>query len=193
MSDKTRAQKDARVDSILQEHGHVLSELQEHIQAENASNHVSFDELKSMYAHNQSCFEELKLAITSFTGKKTKSARDSAEILGSGTGVTHNVFVNTQSPSMTTVQPHVMETRKPHHAFRVGRVDFPRFNGNDVSSWIFQVEYYFENDGTPEEYKLKLTSIHSEGEDLQWHQGYMRIHSVRLARIRRCPSRSFWG
>lgn len=49
----TRAQKDARVDDMLQEHGRLQSELQEQIQAVNSMTRVFFDELKWMYAHNQ--------------------------------------------------------------------------------------------------------------------------------------------
>lgn len=128
-SGETRAQKDAREYGMLQEHGRLLSELQEQIQAGNAMTQVPFDELKSMYAHNQACFEELKLTITTFTGKQTESARNSAGVLGSGSVVGRNVAGHNQSPAMTTAQD-----REPRHAFRVGRVEFPRFNGNDVSS-----------------------------------------------------------
>lgn len=72
-----------------------------------------------------------------------------------------------------------MECREPRHVYRVGKIDFPRFTNNDVSSCLYQVEHYFEIDGTPEEAKLKLTAIHLQGEALQWHQEYMRVHSVR--------------
>lgn len=160
----TRAQKDARVDDMLQEHGRLQSELQEQIQAVNSMTRVFFDELKWMYAHNQACFEEIRLTITTFTGKQTESARDSARILRSGFAIGRNVAGHNQSPAMT-----INQDREPHHAFRMGRVDFPNFNGNDVSSLLYQVEHYCEIDGTPKESKLNLVAIHLEGEALQWH------------------------
>lgn len=148
-SGETRAQKDARVDGTLQEHHRLLSELAEQVMAANVRTQTSFDELKMMYAHNQSSLEDLKLSMASFAANKQEPAKnlESAGILGSGIGPTRSGLTSNPQPTVGTAT--VNETRDLKHMYRVGRIDFPRFSGNDVSSWLFQVEHYFEIDGTP--------------------------------------------
>jgi len=55
----------------------------------------------------------------------------------------------------------------------LARIDFPRFNGENVNQWIYQCENYFLIDKTPEEFKVQLALVHLEGKALQWHTTLM--------------------
>lgn len=56
---------------------------------------------------------------------------------------------------------------------RVGKIEFPKFRGDDFEDWLFRCEQFFQMDGTPEEAKLKIVVIHLEGRALHWHQSFM--------------------
>ena len=56
---------------------------------------------------------------------------------------------------------------------RLARIDFPRFNGENVNQWIYQCENYFLIDKTLEEFKVQLAIVHLEGKALQWHTALM--------------------
>ncbi|XP_021974525.1 uncharacterized protein LOC110869591 [Helianthus annuus] len=55
---------------------------------------------------------------------------------------------------------------------RVGRLDFPRFNGEDVEGWIYKCNHFFAIDKTPDEHKVQVAVVNLEGAALQWHQAY---------------------
>nr|CAD1823577.1 unnamed protein product [Ananas comosus var. bracteatus] len=57
---------------------------------------------------------------------------------------------------------------------RFTKVEFPRFNGMDLKGWVYRCEQFFEIDGTEEDAKVKLATIHLESRALQWHQVYMK-------------------
>ncbi|KAF5468658.1 hypothetical protein F2P56_012797, partial [Juglans regia] len=50
------------------------------------------------------------------------------------------------------------------------RLDFPHFNGENPSAWIFKASQYFEFHQTTPAQKLLLASYHMEGEALVWYQ-----------------------
>lgn len=54
------------------------------------------------------------------------------------------------------------------HPYRAVRMDFPRFEGNDVLHWIFKKEPYFEYFGVEDMEILQLTVIHFEGYVVPW-------------------------
>lgn len=57
---------------------------------------------------------------------------------------------------------------------RLGRLDFPRFGGDKIREWLFKVEEFFTIDNTPEELKVRLSSIHFDGSASTWHQAVMQ-------------------
>ncbi|XP_076915407.1 uncharacterized protein LOC143574750 [Bidens hawaiensis] len=57
---------------------------------------------------------------------------------------------------------------------RYGRIDFPKFNGEDVEGWLYKCDHFFEMDRTPDSSKLRIAVVNLEGPALQWHQAYMR-------------------
>ncbi|KAJ0745438.1 putative nucleotidyltransferase, Ribonuclease H [Helianthus annuus] len=57
---------------------------------------------------------------------------------------------------------------------RLTKVEFPKFNGDDVEGWLYKCEHFFSIDDTPEKYKVRYAAVHLEGRALQWHQGFMK-------------------
>ncbi|XP_020105551.1 uncharacterized protein LOC109722075 [Ananas comosus] len=66
-----------------------------------------------------------------------------------------------------------------HFTPRFTKIEFPRFDGEDLKGWLFRCEQFFEVDGTSEEAKVRLAAIHLEGKALQWHQIYMKSRLTR--------------
>ncbi|PIN09089.1 hypothetical protein CDL12_18329 [Handroanthus impetiginosus] len=54
------------------------------------------------------------------------------------------------------------------------RIEFPRFFGEDLKGWTFRCEQFFDMAKTPLHLRVKLASIHLEGEALQWHQVFLK-------------------
>lgn len=53
---------------------------------------------------------------------------------------------------------------------RLSRVDFPKFEGEDIQGWIYRCEQFFELDSIAENRRVKIASIHLSGRALVWHQ-----------------------
>lgn len=43
---------------------------------------------------------------------------------------------------------------------RMGKLEFPKFHGDDVQGWLFRVKQFFDVDNVHEEDKIKMVSIH---------------------------------
>ena len=52
---------------------------------------------------------------------------------------------------------------------RLSRVDFPKFEGDDVQGWIYRSEQFFELDAIAENKKITIAAIHLTGRALVWH------------------------
>lgn len=80
---------------------------------------------------------------------------------------------NTSNPNYTSpTQPLTTITSNQNHYVKL---EFPKFDGNDVTDWIFKVEQFFELDQTPENSKLRMAGIHFEGKAMSWFKAYERI------------------
>lgn len=56
---------------------------------------------------------------------------------------------------------------------RLSKVGFPYFDGSDLRDWIFKCEQFFPLDGTPDDLKVRLATIHMTEKALQWHHNYI--------------------
>ena len=73
-------------------------------------------------------------------------------------------------------QNHERNMNRPHHPYstRLTRIEFPKFDGTDLKSWLYRCNQFFEFDGVMEEGKVRLAAIHMEGKALLWHQNYVK-------------------
>lgn len=53
-------------------------------------------------------------------------------------------------------------------------MEFPKFDGEDLKSWLYKVEQFFSAEDVSVNQRLKLEALHFEELALQWHQGFLR-------------------
>ncbi|XP_010484947.1 PREDICTED: uncharacterized protein LOC104763244 [Camelina sativa] len=61
-----------------------------------------------------------------------------------------------------------------HGVTRLGKVDFPRFDGERVTEWLGKVEDFFLLDGTPCESKARMASMHFDSHAPTWHHSVVQ-------------------
>jgi hypothetical protein len=49
-------------------------------------------------------------------------------------------------------------------------LDFPKFDGDNPTGWIYKAEQFFDHYQSTERHKLKTTAFHMEGDALIWFQ-----------------------
>nr|GEW54224.1 hypothetical protein [Tanacetum cinerariifolium] len=59
---------------------------------------------------------------------------------------------------------------------RMGKLEFPKFYGEDVKGWLFRVKQFFAVDNDPEGDKIKIVSIHLYDKALAWHLQFVKAH-----------------
>ncbi|XP_071728214.1 uncharacterized protein [Rutidosis leptorrhynchoides] len=65
---------------------------------------------------------------------------------------------------------------RPMQLSRVTKLDFPKFDGDDVRGWIYRCNQFFTVDRVEDDDKVRIASIHMYKKALNWHQQYTRIH-----------------
>lgn len=53
---------------------------------------------------------------------------------------------------------------------RALRLDFPRYEGDEPSGWLYRAEQFFAYHQTPPVQQIRIASFHLEGEALQWYR-----------------------
>ncbi|KAK4427857.1 hypothetical protein Salat_1554700 [Sesamum alatum] len=67
-----------------------------------------------------------------------------------------------------------METSSSSNAAALPRIEFPRFCGQDFRGWLYKCNQFFQLfSNIPDDSKVKLASIHLDGEALRWHTKFM--------------------
>ncbi|GJR15631.1 RNA-directed DNA polymerase like protein [Tanacetum coccineum] len=56
------------------------------------------------------------------------------------------------------------------------KVEFLKFQGDDVRGWAFRCEQFFSIDNTPNEDKVKIVSVHLSDKALLWHRQYLSVN-----------------
>ena len=57
---------------------------------------------------------------------------------------------------------------------RLGKVDFPRFDGSGIKEWIFKAEEFFGIDYTPDDMKVRTAAVHFDGHASTWHHSFIQ-------------------
>ena len=57
---------------------------------------------------------------------------------------------------------------------RMSKIEFPRFNGDDVKSWLFRCKHFFKIDDVQEDMKVELAAMHLSDRALVWHQQFLK-------------------
>ena len=82
-----------------------------------------------------------------------------------------------QDPSQHRVLKHLYGSSGRHNnrngrgQGRLSKIEFPKFNGDDVKGWVFRCKQFFKIDGVVDDYaKIELVSMHVYEKALVWHQ-----------------------
>ncbi|XP_021740124.1 uncharacterized protein LOC110706513 [Chenopodium quinoa] len=71
------------------------------------------------------------------------------------------------SPIKTPVK--TLDTSEPgqknysQYSSRLTKINFPKFDGDDLKSWLYKCNQFFDLDGISDENKISLAAIHLEG------------------------------
>nr|GEW28417.1 reverse transcriptase [Tanacetum cinerariifolium] len=57
---------------------------------------------------------------------------------------------------------------------RLTKLEFPRFNGDDVKGWIYRCNQFFHLDNVVENHKVGIASIYLYDKALDWHRNFER-------------------
>jgi len=58
------------------------------------------------------------------------------------------------------------------------KLDFQRFDGDDPTTWVYQVKQYFSLNQILDDQKVNLNSFHLEHEVVQWYQWAQKVHGT---------------
>lgn len=58
------------------------------------------------------------------------------------------------------------------------KLDFPRFDGSEPSDWIFKAEQFFEYYSTPDDQRMTIASVHTDGTVVPWFQMLRKKHKL---------------
>lgn len=59
---------------------------------------------------------------------------------------------------------------------RMGKLEFPKFHGDDVQGWLFRAKQFFDVDNVHADDKIDIVSIHLYDKALVWHLQYVKHH-----------------
>ncbi|GKF84256.1 hypothetical protein Tco_0249154, partial [Tanacetum coccineum] len=66
---------------------------------------------------------------------------------------------------------------------RLGKLEFPKFSGDDVQGWLYRVKQFFAVDNIHEGDKVKIASIHLHDKALSWHQQFVKLQGENVVWI----------
>lgn len=66
---------------------------------------------------------------------------------------------------------------------QIGKVDFPRFGGEDLQGWMYKCDHVLAIEDTPELEKLRYAGVYLVGDALQWHWSYMKTRRMSVINL----------
>ncbi|XP_021974504.1 uncharacterized protein LOC110869570 [Helianthus annuus] len=86
---------------------------------------------------------------------------------------------HTNSNDTGTSTNQEMISKSTDRLFRLGKIEFPKFNGTeDVEDWVCSCEHFFDVDETPEDYKVRYAVINLEGRAMKWHNNFAKTRAI---------------
>nr|XP_009783641.1 PREDICTED: uncharacterized protein LOC104232199 [Nicotiana sylvestris] len=55
---------------------------------------------------------------------------------------------------------------------------FPRFNGENLKTWLYRIGQYFAEDETPLNQRVRLVAMNLDDDALVWHQSYLKCRNL---------------
>ena len=93
----------------------------------------------------------------------------SADLNGRRTSLVTSTTQNIHSPNMEPGKGRSGIQSNYSGMTRLPKLDFPRFNDDELKEWLYKVEQFYAMDNIPDDIKVGLASIHFDGLASKWH------------------------
>lgn len=149
-----------------------------------------------MEVDNLQRFERMEQTILSTNSSLAKivAAIDAREAERVGTS---SIVDGGPSVQLNTPPPHTPQQLTPQRTpfqVRSVKLDFPRFDGKNVASWIFKAQQFFDYYNTPDSESLTIASVHLDQEIVPWYQMMQKVNPFqRVEPIYSCNRIRFWS
>lgn len=137
------------------------------------------DLMKDQLQVHHTTMEEMKSMLALIMDKVTTPGAPAAQ------GVSHTVEVEQNSENRENRDHrggqgnHQVLGHEYQSPTKFAKVEFPSFDGDDLRTWVYKCEQFFEVDETPSHTKVKIAAIHLQGRASQWHHMYMKSRLTR--------------
>nr|GEZ34379.1 uncharacterized protein [Tanacetum cinerariifolium] len=118
--------------------------------------------------------QEIQATLSTLSKQQEAILKALTEKTGSGSGE--------GGGSGSTFNTNGADSRN-NRSLQIGKIDFPKFSGDDVEGWVYRCEHFFAMDETPEGMILRYAVVHLEGDTLQWHRANLRTRNATVAEI----------
>ncbi|GJT37852.1 gypsy/ty3 retroelement polyprotein, partial [Tanacetum coccineum] len=71
--------------------------------------------------------------------------------------------------------------RQANQFGRLAKVEFLKFQRDDIKGWAFRCDKFFSIDNTPNEKKVKIISVHLSDKALLWHREYLSVNGENVS------------
>ncbi|KAK4397677.1 hypothetical protein Sango_1243200 [Sesamum angolense] len=112
-------------------------------------------------------------ALRSLIVERSEKNINEVQMIIAALAVHHSMNV-VSSVMESTEDSHNSQVQQYQIPTKCSKVEFPKFDGDNLRGWVFKCEQFFEVDDTPSDAKVKLAAMHLESRALQWHQVYMK-------------------
>lgn len=173
----------------IQTRARSLEENVTRLTAQAAEQRSDFDKLSALVAQNsetlartlgvqeaiQRSLNELSIKIGRLEKQPDLPAQEASSILPTPT--TPRAQVTTQTGNSSVVRPvQTGDMNEPPP--RPPKLEVPRFSGERVLSWLFQMEHYFIHHNTAEEKKLSVAAFYLIDDALEYYHWLQRTHQL---------------
>ncbi|XP_023874530.2 uncharacterized protein LOC111987066 [Quercus suber] len=142
----------------------TIAAIQEALASLRTSSDHHDKEIQEMRSHHEKEIQEIQIVEGVHTRTMNEMNQQLA-ILVQRSGFDQGGI--SQSP---TIGEHRNANSSTMAMVRPVRLEFPRFFGEDLASWVYKANQYFRYYNTPVAEKLMLASFHMDGEALIWFQ-----------------------
>ncbi|KAJ0628009.1 putative nucleotidyltransferase, Ribonuclease H [Helianthus annuus] len=133
-------------------------------------------EIDSTLKSHDKAITEIRAALSALMKSQEQSSKQQEEILK----VVRDKSNSSDSSFGSSGPDADARGSKP---FRIGKIEFPKFSGEDVEGWVYRCEHFFAMDETADDAKLRCAAVHLEGDALQWHRAYMKTRNATVAEV----------
>ncbi|KAL1224617.1 putative mitochondrial protein [Cardamine amara subsp. amara] len=168
---ETRSKTTSRV-TVNREEGSEESRIEQVLSRTEALEKLVEDQNKKIEDNMKDIFEAIRLISTNKEASSDEANQQNHGVLN------HEVIGENLDQNRNNRNQERNERNNQHQNYsgltRLGKVDFPRFNGDGIKEWLFKVEEFFAIDGTPADYKVKMAAIHFDSHAFTWHHSMVQ-------------------